>query len=76
MGLDPAVECYRRLGCLEEMVEVVTRVLIAGGGVAALEAALALRELGEGRVGVEISRRSLSFGTGRSPSPSRSVSAR
>jgi hypothetical protein len=29
------------------MVEVATRVLIAGGGVAALEAALALRELGE-----------------------------
>jgi sulfide:quinone oxidoreductase len=36
------------------MVEVATRVLIAGGGVAALEAALALRELGEGRVGVEM----------------------
>jgi hypothetical protein len=36
------------------MVEVATRVLIAGGGVAALEAALALRELGEGRVSVEI----------------------
>jgi sulfide:quinone oxidoreductase len=33
---------------------VATRVLIAGGGVAALEAALALRELGEGRVGVEM----------------------
>jgi len=48
------VECYRRLGCLEEMVEVATRVLIAGGGVAALEAALALRELGEGRVSVEM----------------------
>jgi sulfide:quinone oxidoreductase len=30
------------------------RVLIAGGGVAALEAALALRELGEGRVSVEM----------------------
>jgi sulfide:quinone oxidoreductase len=33
---------------------VATRVLIAGGGVAALEAALALRELGEGRVSVEM----------------------
>jgi sulfide:quinone oxidoreductase len=33
---------------------VATRVLIAGGGVAALEAALALRELGEGRVEVEL----------------------
>jgi sulfide:quinone oxidoreductase len=31
-----------------------TRVLIAGGGVAALEAALALRALGEGRVSVEL----------------------
>src|SRR6266542_3668133 len=30
------------------------QVLIAGGGVAALEAALALRELGEGRVSVEM----------------------
>src|SRR6266496_4112177 len=36
------------------MVEVASRVLIAGGGVAALEAALALRELGEGRVSVEM----------------------
>src|SRR6266542_4031804 len=36
------------------MVEAMTRVLIAGGGVAALEAALALRELGEGRVSVEL----------------------
>jgi sulfide:quinone oxidoreductase len=36
------------------MVEVATRVLIAGGGIAALEAALALRELGEGRVSVEM----------------------
>ena len=53
-GLDPAVECYRRRSCSEEMVEVATRVLIAGGGVAALEAALALRELGEGRVSVEM----------------------
>jgi sulfide:quinone oxidoreductase len=33
---------------------MATRVLIAGGGVAALEAALALRELGEGRVSVEV----------------------
>jgi len=33
---------------------VATRVLIAGGGVAALEAALALRDLGEGRVSVEM----------------------
>ena len=33
---------------------MATRVLIAGGGVAALEAALALREHGEGRVGVEL----------------------
>jgi sulfide:quinone oxidoreductase len=48
------VECYRRRSCSEEMVEVATRVLIAGGGVAALEAALALRELGEGRVSVEM----------------------
>ena len=29
-------------------------VLVAGGGVAGLEAALALRTLGEGRIGVEI----------------------
>jgi sulfide:quinone oxidoreductase len=33
---------------------VATRVLIAGGGVAALEAALALRALGEDRVNVEM----------------------
>ncbi len=33
---------------------MATRVLIAGGGVAALEAALALRKLGEGRVSVEL----------------------
>jgi sulfide:quinone oxidoreductase len=33
---------------------VATRVLIAGGGVAALEAALALRALGEDRVSVEL----------------------
>jgi sulfide:quinone oxidoreductase len=39
---------------LEETVDVVTRVLIAGGGVAALEAALVLRELGEGGVSVEM----------------------
>jgi sulfide:quinone oxidoreductase len=36
------------------MVEVATRVLIAGGGVAALEAALALRALAEERVTVEL----------------------
>src|SRR6266498_187532 len=53
-GLDPAVECYRRGSCSEEMVEVATRVLIAGGGVAALEAALALRALAEDRVSVEM----------------------
>lgn len=52
---------------------MATRVLIAGGGVAALEAALALRE---GRVSVEMLAPSLNFGTGRSPSPSRSTSAR
>jgi sulfide:quinone oxidoreductase len=39
---------------LEETVEVATRVLIAGGGVAALEAALALRALAEDRVSVEL----------------------
>src|SRR5215216_2990614 len=39
---------------LEETVGVATRVLIAGGGVAALEAALALRALAEDRVGVEL----------------------
>jgi len=33
---------------------VATRVLLVGGGVAALEAALALRDLGEGRVSVEM----------------------
>ena len=33
---------------------MATRVLIAGGGVAALEAALALRDLGEDRVSVEM----------------------
>ena len=53
-GLDPAVECYRRRSCSEEMVEVAMRVLIAGGGVAALEAALALRALAEDRVSVEM----------------------
>src|SRR5436190_2461133 len=36
------------------MVEVATRVLIAGGGVAALEAALALRALAEDRASVEL----------------------
>jgi sulfide:quinone oxidoreductase len=39
---------------LEETVEVATRVLIAGGGVAALEAALALGALAEDRVRVEL----------------------
>jgi sulfide:quinone oxidoreductase len=38
----------------EETLEVATRVLIAGGGVAALEAALALRALAEDRVSVEL----------------------
>ena len=33
---------------------MATRVLIAGGGVAALEAALALRALGEDQVSVEL----------------------
>jgi sulfide:quinone oxidoreductase len=39
---------------LEETVDVATRVVIAGGGVAALEAALALRALAEDRVSVEL----------------------
>jgi sulfide:quinone oxidoreductase len=39
---------------LEETVGVATRVVIAGGGVAALEAALALRALAEDRVSVEM----------------------
>jgi sulfide:quinone oxidoreductase len=39
---------------LEETVGVATRVLIAGGGVAALEAALALRALAEDRVSAEM----------------------
>jgi sulfide:quinone oxidoreductase len=38
----------------KETVGVATRVLIAGGGVAALEAALALRALGENQVSVEM----------------------
>jgi sulfide:quinone oxidoreductase len=42
------------LKLLEGEVEVATRVLIAGGGVAALEAALALRALAEDRVSVEM----------------------
>ena len=33
---------------------MATRVVIAGGGVAALEAALALRELAEERVEIEL----------------------
>jgi hypothetical protein len=37
-AVEPAVECYRRRSCSEKMVEVAMRVLIAGGGVAALEA--------------------------------------
>src|SRR6476469_4463187 len=46
----------RRMICAEKGgVDVnVTRVLIAGGGVAALEAALALRALAENRVTVEL----------------------
>jgi len=39
---------------LEGTVGVATRVLIAGGGVAALEAALALRALAEDRVSVQL----------------------
>jgi sulfide:quinone oxidoreductase len=39
---------------VEETVGVATRVLIAGGGVAALEAALALRALAEDRVSAEM----------------------
>jgi NADH dehydrogenase FAD-containing subunit len=39
---------------LEETVGVATRVVIAGGGVAALEAALALRALAEDRLSVEM----------------------
>ena len=43
-------------GCVSATVRFVmkTRVVIAGGGVAALEAALALRELAEERVVVEL----------------------
>src|SRR6476646_1700163 len=37
-----------------EIVDAATRVLVAGGGVAALEAALALRALAEDRVSVEL----------------------
>ena len=39
--------------CLQDPTDRV-HVLIAGGGVAALEAALALRHLAEGRVSVEL----------------------
>jgi sulfide:quinone oxidoreductase len=39
---------------LVELLVMKTRVVIAGGGVAALEAALALRELAEERVAVEL----------------------
>src|SRR5512133_807154 len=42
------------MSCSGERVEMATRVLIAGGGVAALEAALALRALAEDRVSVEL----------------------
>jgi sulfide:quinone oxidoreductase len=49
-----------RFGRLPEMTRTAAssrfdvRVLVVGGGVAGLEAALALRALGEGRIGVEI----------------------
>jgi sulfide:quinone oxidoreductase len=42
------------LKLLEETIGVATRVLIAGGGVAALEAVLALRALSEDRFSVEL----------------------
>ena len=42
------------------------QVLIAGAGVAALEAALALRSLAAGRVDVELLGAEHRFGTGRS----------
>src|SRR5207247_3097471 len=41
-------------GCVKETGGVAMRVVIAGGGVAALEAALALRALAEDRVSVEL----------------------
>ena len=51
---------------------MVKRVVIAGGGVAALEAALALRSLAKERVAIELFGSSPISGTGRSRSPSRS----
>ena len=53
----------------------VKRVLIAGGGVAALEAMLALRSLAYDRVRVELCRRNETSSTVRWRSPSRSGSA-
>jgi sulfide:quinone oxidoreductase len=61
---------------LEETLEVATRVLIAGGGVAALEAALALRALAEDRVRVELLAPEPQFGIGRLRSRSLSISVR
>jgi heterodisulfide reductase subunit A-like polyferredoxin len=55
---------------------VATRVLIAGGGVAAIEAALALRSLAEGRVSVELLAPEPLFGIDRSLLPKRSISAK
>ena len=51
-------------------------VLIAGGGVAAIEAALALRELSEGEIRVQLLGSSRASGTGPPPSRSRSSGAR
>ena len=51
-------------------------VVIAGGGVAALEAARTLRAVADGRLSVELSLPSPTSGTGRLRSPSRSSSAR
>jgi sulfide:quinone oxidoreductase len=53
-SFDPGLKCYRRQTVWRETVDVATRVLIAGGGVAAHEAALALRTLGEDHVSVEL----------------------
>ena len=53
-----------------------TKVVIAGGGVAALEAALALRALAEDRISVELIAPELHFWYRPSPSPSRSGWAR
>lgn len=51
---------------------MATRVVIAGAGVAGLEAALALRDLAEERVEIELVGPELTSGIGRSrlPSPS------